>query len=97
MPKTKFTKTQILDAAKKLHLNMELIPYETLKAGLIIELEHGKINDKTNITDNDIIMTMKIVLAHLREGLAYYDLLEKLEKKLDKIRKKVGRPKLYLD
>ena len=76
---------------------MDIIPLETLQIGLKIELEHGRVDENTNVTDDKIIPTMKIVLAHLHEGLTYYDLLVKLERKLDERRKKDGGhyPKLY--
>lgn len=93
---TRFTNQQILSAAKKLNVNLDIVPLETLKIGLKVELEHGLIDNRTNITNDDIIMTMKIVLAHLKEGLKYYDLLLKLEEKLDNQRKKNGRPKIFL-
>lgn len=89
---TRFTNQQILSAAKKLNVNLDIVPLETLKIGLKVELEHGLIDNRTNITNDDIIMTMKIVLAHLKEGLKYYDLLLKLEEKLDNQRKKKWSP-----
>ncbi len=41
--------------------------------GINIELEHGLINPKTNVTNNDIINTAKIALAHLNEFPNYYN------------------------
>jgi hypothetical protein len=41
--------------------------------GINIELEHGTINSKTNITNDDLIMTSKIALAHLNEFPNYYN------------------------
>ena len=41
--------------------------------GLNVELEHGKINNTTNVTDNDLIKTAKIALAHLNEYPNYYN------------------------
>ena len=38
-----------------------------------VELEHGLINKNTNVTDNDLIKTMKIALAHLNEFSNYYN------------------------
>lgn len=46
---------------------------EDLLTGMNIELEHGLINSKTNVTDNDIIKTAKIALAHLNEYPNYYN------------------------
>ena len=41
--------------------------------GLNIELEHGKINSSTNVTNDDILKTAKIALAHLNEFPNYYN------------------------
>lgn len=45
-----------------------------------MELEHGLVDPKTNVTNDDSLMTGKIALAHLNEIRDYYDRLEKLEK-----------------
>jgi hypothetical protein len=50
-----------------------------LKKGMNIELEHGKINKLTNVTNDNIYMTGKIALAHLIERPDYYHQLDKLE------------------
>lgn len=47
-------------------------PQEFL-TGLNIESEHGLINHKTNVTNDDIIKTAKIALAHLNEFPNYYN------------------------
>ena len=41
--------------------------------GYEIELEHGTINPKTNVTNDDLVLTMKIALAHLNEFPNYYN------------------------
>ena len=41
--------------------------------GLNIELEHGYSNPVTNVTNNDLLMTGKIALAHLMEFPNYYN------------------------
>jgi len=66
------------------HIDPSDIPYATLKKGFLVELEHGSVSHITNLTDDDLIKTTKIVLAHLREGIRYYDLLEELELTLKK-------------
>ncbi len=48
--------------------------------GLHVELEHGARDSQTNVTDDDIIMTGKIALAHLKEIPDYYTRLHKMEK-----------------
>lgn len=47
-------------------------PLEFLE-GINIELEHGFINPKTNVTNDNLIMTAKIALAHLTEFPNYYN------------------------
>ena len=41
--------------------------------GINIELEHGLKNLRTNVTNNDLITTAKIALAHLDEYPNYYN------------------------
>lgn len=52
---------------------------EQLIKGIKVELEHGKVNPLTNITNDDPVMTAKIALAHLNEIPDYYTKLEKIE------------------
>ena len=41
--------------------------------GVNIELEHGSVNPLTNVTNDDLLLTMKIALAHLNEFPDYYN------------------------
>ena len=41
--------------------------------GINIEAEHGSINPLTNVTNDDLLTTSKIALAHLNEFPNYYD------------------------
>lgn len=52
-----------------------------------IELEHGTANSLTNVTNDDLLTTGKIALAHLNEPPDYYTRLLKIEKKLKLILK----------
>lgn len=52
---------------------------EQFRAGLGVELEHGRRDPKTNVTDDDEVMTGKIAWAHLNEFPDYYTRLEKME------------------
>jgi len=47
--------------------------------GMDVELEHGKIDELTNVTNDDPLLTGKIALAHLNEFPDYYDRLETME------------------
>jgi len=47
-------------------------PYDLVE-GLNIEKEHGLVNPKTNVTNDNLITTAKIALAHLNEFPNYYN------------------------
>ncbi len=80
----KFTKIEIKKIAESLNVNLNFISIETLQNGIKVELEHGTRYLKTNVTNNDLKTTLKIVLAHLQEFPDYYDRLEDLEKEAKK-------------
>lgn len=48
-------------------------------AGLEVELEHGMQFEDANVTNNHPLLTGLIVLAHFKESLDYYSLLEVAE------------------
>ena len=52
---------------------------EEFRMGLITEMEHGTRYSDWNITNNDLFMTAKIVLAHLEEFTDYYTRLKQME------------------
>lgn len=60
-------------AAKKLNIEFDKFTIEEFLDGINIELEHGKANHLTNVTDNNLITTAKIALAHLNEFPNYYN------------------------
>ncbi len=55
------------------------IDSESFRAGLEVELEHGTRFKDANVTNNHPILTGKIVLAHLKESLDYYERLDVAE------------------
>lgn len=60
-------------AASILNVKFDKFTPEEFLEGINIELEHGTINPQTNVTNNDLIMTAKIALAHLNEFPNYYN------------------------
>ena len=62
-----------LYAAKVLEIKFDKFSPEEFLDGINIELEHGFINPKTNVTNNNLIVTAKIALAHLNEFPNYYN------------------------
>lgn len=49
------------------------------RIGLDVELEHGRRDPATNVSDDDEITTGKIALAHLNEFPDYYTRLAQME------------------
>lgn len=60
-------------AANILGIKFNNFSLEEFLEGINIELEHGLINSLTNVTNDDLIMTAKIALAHLNEYPNYYN------------------------
>lgn len=55
------------------------IPIEAFKKGLEVELEHGTRFEDANVTNNHPILTGKIVIAHLKETMDYYERIDVAE------------------
>jgi hypothetical protein len=64
---------------EKLGVDWSKFDVEQLRMGMDVELEHGKIDPQTNVTNDDPLITVKIALAHLNEFSDYYTRLEKME------------------
>jgi hypothetical protein len=72
-----------LEEAKKigdlLDIDWSKLDVEQFRMGLDVELEHGLTDLKTNVTQDDELITGKIALAHLTEIPDYYTRLQKME------------------
>jgi len=82
-----FSDIEILRVASYLGIDFSKFPIDDFKRGIDIELEHGIIDKNTNVTNDDLVMTAKIALAHLNEHPNYYNKdygLAVFEKFLDK-------------
>ncbi len=62
-----------IKTANKLGVKFDKFSLDDLLTGMNIELEHGKISPTTNVTNDDLVATMKIALAHLNEFPNYYN------------------------
>lgn len=73
----------LLEEAEKILDELETegmkIRLEDFRLGLEVELEHGIRFPEANVTNNHPILTGKIVLAHFKESLDYYQRLEVAE------------------
>jgi len=71
------------------------VDLEQFRMGLHVELEHGTRDPETNVIDDDMSLTGKIALAHLKEFPDYYARLAVMETEADhywaKIRKEYKR------
>jgi len=80
--KKKSPKVSLKEAKGILNLvnkeKMKIDPSEFCR-GLEVELEHGMTFRDANVTNNHPILTGLIVLAHFKESLDYYKLLEVAE------------------
>lgn len=77
--KKNFTLEEAKWIGSQLGVNWNKYKPEQFRMGLDVELEHGTVNPSTNVTDDDLLVTGKIALAHLNEFPDYYDRLEKME------------------
>lgn len=70
---------------------IDLAPFEPSEVikGMQVELEHGVKNPKTDVTHNDLLETLKIVVAHLEEMSDYYTHLERMERLNEKMIQKL--------
>ena len=68
-----FNDYEILSVVNYLNIDFSKFPFEDFKRGINIELEHGLQNIETNVTNNNLLETAKIALAHLNELPNYYN------------------------
>ncbi|MGA3118745.1 MAG: DUF5661 family protein [Syntrophobacteraceae bacterium] len=67
------------------------IDAESFRRGLEVELEHGVRFKDANVTNNHPLLTGKIVLAHLKETMDYYERLEVAELEGDLLKAAVAK------
>ena len=79
---TTFSETQARSIAADIGLRFEDVDFELeqFRLGLAVEMEHGTQDPRTNVTDDDPLITGKIAWAHLNEFPDYYTRLEQMEK-----------------
>ena len=67
------------------------IPLEPFRKGLEVELEHGTRFEDANVTNNHPILTGKIVIAHLKETMDYYERIDVAEMEGDLLKAILSR------
>ena len=78
MPKEKFTEKEAKEIGEQLGIKWDKFDIDQFRRGMDVELEHGTVDENTNVSDDDPLITGKIALAHLNELPDYYDRLEKM-------------------
>ncbi|MCJ7707219.1 MAG: hypothetical protein MUO38_06320 [Anaerolineales bacterium] len=79
-----FTAEVAKTIGKLLGIDWSEFDVEEYRMGMDVELEHGKHDPATNVTNDDPLTTGKIALAHLKEFPDYYTRLEKMEEEAKK-------------
>jgi hypothetical protein len=74
-----FTPEDARAIGDRVRVDWERIPLEEFRVGLAVELEHGAHDPDTNVTDDDLVATGKIALAHLKEFPDYYTRFARME------------------
>ncbi|MDD5623707.1 MAG: hypothetical protein PHI23_03285 [Candidatus Peribacteraceae bacterium] len=80
-----FTPEQAKEVGTKIGIawNDAAFDLEQFRRGMDVELEHGKRDTRTNVTNDDPVLTGKIAWAHLIEFPDYYTRLDVLETEAD--------------
>ncbi len=81
--KKKITTEQAKYIGEQLGIDWSKFDIGQYRMGMTVELEHGTENMTTNVTNDDLLTTGKIALAHLNEFPDYYTRLAKMEKEAE--------------
>jgi len=73
------TRDEVEKVGAALGLDWNTIDIAQFRRGLEVELEHGSRDPETDVTNDDLTMTGRIALAHLKEFPDYYTRLARLE------------------
>jgi hypothetical protein len=69
---------------KRLGIKWDKFNVDQYRIGMEVELEHGTVRKLTNVSNDRLLTTGKIALAHLIEIPDYYTRLLKMEKEAKK-------------
>ena len=78
-----FTSEEAREVGEKLDIDWSKWDIEQFRMGMDVELEHGTRDANTNVTNDDLVLTGKIALAHLNEFPDYYTRLKEMESEAD--------------
>jgi hypothetical protein len=82
-PRTResFSGDEARRVGEQIGIDWDAAPFDVdqFRRGMNVELEHGRRDPATNVTDDDPLLTGRIALAHLNEFPDYYTRLERME------------------
>jgi len=84
MCRKKFSLEDTKSIGEKLGIKWDKFKVDQFRRGMDVELEHGLCDAATNVSNDDMLTTGKIALAHLNEFPDYYDRLEKMEEEAER-------------
>ena len=84
MCRKKFSLEDAKSIGEKLGIKWDKFDVDQFRRGMDVELEHGLCDTATNVSNDDILTTGKIALAHLNEFPDYYDRLKKMEEEAER-------------
>lgn len=76
-----FSEQRAREIGEQIGIDWSTSPFdvEEFRVGLGVELEHGRHDARTDVSDDDPLVTGKIAWAHLNEFPDYYTRLSKME------------------
>lgn len=80
----RFTTEEAKRIGDALGIDWSKFDVEQFRKGLDVELEHGRRDPATNVTNDDPMLTGKIALAHLNEFPDYYTRHAKMEEEAER-------------
>ena len=80
---SRFSNEEAKEIGEKIGIDWSKFDVDQFRRGMDVELEHGKVDPNTNVSDDDPLTTGKIALAHLNEFPDYYDRLDKMEEEAE--------------
>lgn len=98
-PAPTITQAQAAETGVALGIDWNKVSFDVdqFQRGMQVELEHGDRDDVTNLTEDGLVATGMIALAHLREVADYYYRLDEMEKSAKREAKATkGKPRVAM-
>ena len=89
----KFSRQEAREIGQRIGIDWDTSRFdvEQFRMGLEVELEHGRRDPATNVSDDDEMTTGKIAWAHLNEFPDYYTRLAQMEAEAERYWAERGR------